>query len=219
MLKVSTLFITLIVVIRLLGKSAFAQLTPHDFATIIFISYLAISPVKPTGMIEAIISIILVATIYMLIGKLSLLQPFNHLIIGKPTILVKDGKIIKSNLKASRFTLIELLSSLRTSGYRDIENIEYVILEPDGQLSILPRVHYSPLTPNDLNIKKEYKGLPIIVIADGKIHKNNLQLIDKTEEWLKKELQLKGYSSIKDIFYATVRESDHYLYIDNGKYE
>jgi uncharacterized membrane protein YcaP (DUF421 family) len=202
-----------IVAIKILGKSALAQLTPHDFGAILFLSYLAFGSIKVKGVTERIIGIIVITCVHLVISKLSLLNWLNPFIIGKPTILIKHGKIIYKNLRKSRYPLSELLSNLRTARCQDIQDIEYGILEATGEISILPRKEVVPITPKDLHMKVEYRGLPIAVVIEGKVQKRNLKLIHKNEEWLKEELKTKGYQ-IKDIFYAAVRDTDHSLTIN-----
>ncbi|CAH2213533.1 DUF421 domain-containing protein [Tepidibacter aestuarii] len=215
--KLVFLFIFLVIIIRFLGKSVLAQLTPHDFMTIVFLSYLSFQPLKVDGMMETIVGIIVISIVHVLISKLSLLQWLNKFIIGQPTILIKHGKIIKSNLKSSRYSLNELLSAIRASGHPYIQDIEYAILEPNGQLSILPKPDMVAITPKHLNIKTEYEGLPIAVVIEGKIKHKNLNLINKTEQWLIKELKSKGFYNIDYIFYAAVNDTDYSLIIDTGE--
>ncbi|HWK21434.1 MAG TPA: DUF421 domain-containing protein [Ureibacillus sp.] len=118
------------------------------------------------------------------------------------------------NLRKSRYSLAELLSNLRTAGYPDIQDIEYAILEANGEISILPKKELIPITPKDLHMKVKYNGLPIAVVIEGKVQKHNLKLINKNEEWLKQELKAKGYHQIKEIFYASVRDTNHSLTVN-----
>ncbi|MHC9536156.1 DUF421 domain-containing protein [Enterococcus faecalis] len=160
LVKVIFIYIVFIVAVKILGKSALAQLTPHDFGATFFF-YL------------------------------------NQKFKGKSDIL-----------------LPELLSNLGTSGYPDIHDIEYAILEATGEISIFPRKELVPITPKDLHMKVEYRGLPIAVFIEGKVQKRKLKFINKNEKWLKEELKAKGYLQIKDIFYAAVRDTDHSLTIN-----
>ncbi|MTI71462.1 MAG: DUF421 domain-containing protein [Firmicutes bacterium] len=215
--KLVFLFLFIIIILRILGKSVLAQLAPHDLMTIFFIAYLAFQPIKIEGTSQAIVGIIVIAIVHVVIGKLSFIQKLNKLIIGEPTILIQHGKIIKSNLKSSRYSLGELISSIRTSGYHDIKNIEYAILEPNGELSILPKADIIPIKPKHLNIKAEREGLPVAVVIEGKIQYKNLKFINKSEEWLLKKLKSHGYNNIDDIFYATVKDTDYTLTTDTWK--
>lgn len=214
--KLILLFIIFIISVRFLGKAAIAQLTPFDFGAIIFLAYLAFAPIEIKGPIQGIVGMIVITFLHFLISKLNLYKWFNHIISGEPAILIKHGKLIPINLKRSRYSLMELLSTIRAAGVPDIEDIEYAILEPNGEITILPQVDLVPVTPRLLKIDTEYKGLPIAVILEGRIQNKNLELIHKDEKWLLSELEKKGYKKIKNIVYASVRDTNYSfnIYLD-----
>ncbi len=214
--KVIVLYGLSVVAIRLMGKAALAQLTPHDLTAIVFLATLAVTPIATDKFSEAVAGIVSVTALHILISRLTLFRWFNLLLVGHPTILIKHGKIIKSNLKQSRYSLVELLANLRAAGYPDIQDVEYAILEPTGEISILPRKDVIPVTPRHLNIDIEYQGLPISVIIEGKIQYPNLKLIQKDEQWLLGELRNLGYTKLGNIFYAAVRDTDYSLTVDTG---
>ncbi|SDH89134.1 Uncharacterized membrane protein YcaP, DUF421 family [Alteribacillus persepolensis] len=213
--KLSVLFVLIFLMMRLLGKSLLAQWTPYDLLTIFFLSYVGLSVVEIQGFVHGIISIVVIGALYSVIARLSLVQPLSQLIIGEPTILVKHGKLSVHNLKRSRYSLAELLSSIRTAGYPDIAEIEYVLLEPNGKLSVIPKPEVTPVTLQNLDIPPRYQGMPIAVIVEGRIQHKNLKLIDKDEHWLKEELQQKGCSNIKNVYYAVVSEKEQTLRIES----
>jgi uncharacterized membrane protein YcaP (DUF421 family) len=212
-LKLSGLFLLVFIVMRLLGKTLLSQWTAYDLVTIIFLSYSALGAVKVQGFFHAVICIVLIGFFYMTLSRLSLREALSHFIIGEPTILIKNGEIVQKNLKQIRYSITELLSSIRSSGYPDIQNIEYAILEPNGQISVIPKNHLRALTPKDININPEFQGIPITVIAEGRIKRKNLFFINKTEDWLKNELQCKGYHDLNAIFYAYVKDDNDSLTI------
>lgn len=217
--KVILLFSVSIVVIRLMGKAALAQLTPHDLTAIIFLATMAANPLLSEDIGRAFIGIVIVAILHVAFSRLALFRWINQLLIGHPTILIKHGKIMKSNLDRSHFSLVELLATLRASGYPDIKDAEYAILEPTGELSILPMKDVVPVTPRHLNLDVEYQGLPISVVIEGKVQHKNLEMIGKDESWLKQQLKAAGHPALKHIFYAAIRDSDHSLTIDTGEGE
>ncbi|WP_228459592.1 DUF421 domain-containing protein [Priestia megaterium] len=193
-----------------------AQLTPPDLAAIVFLVTLSVSPIKANGIGQAIVGIIIIVTMYFLFSKLSLFRWLNRLFIGQPSILIKHGKISKKELRKTRFSLVELLSAIRSAGYPNIQDLDYVILEPNGSLSILPNQAVVNLTPKHLNIETDYQGLPIAVIVEGKVQDKNLRLIQKDEKWLQEELMKEGFHQINTIFYAAVSDKDHSLIVDTG---
>ncbi|WP_227936121.1 DUF421 domain-containing protein [Alkalihalobacillus deserti] len=210
-LKLSGLFISVFIVMRLLGKTLLSQWTAYDLVTVIFLSYSALGAVKIKGFFHALLCIILIGFFYLTLSRLSLREALTRFIIGEPTILIKNGEIIQKNLKQIRYSITELLSSIRSFGYPDIQDIEYAILEPNGHMSVIPKSYLRTLTPNDLNIKPKYPGLPITVISEGRIKHENLKFMSKTEKWLKNELEGKGFHDFRAIFYAYVKEENNSL--------
>lgn len=127
---------------------------------------------------------------------------------GTPTVIIQEGKILENNLKKVKFDINDMLEEIREQGYFDISQIEYAIMEADGKFSILPKSEYRPLTTKDMNLKASKEGLCANVIIDGKIMKNNLNLCNKNEEWLLKQLKVKGYSDLENILLATLDIND-----------
>ncbi len=200
--------------IRILGKTALAQLTPHDFGALFFLAYMLFGAIDIENYNQVVAGIVSIVIINLLLSKLSLFHKFfSTLFIGKPTILVKDGKIVTENLKRSSYNLMELLSNIRTAGYFDINDIDYVILEPNGKISVFPKKKFTHVTPNDLNIGVKDTGLPVPVIIDGQIQHDNLQSLNLSEQWLKDEIYAKDYKEIRKILLATVRDKNHLVEI------
>ncbi|WP_336866996.1 DUF421 domain-containing protein [Peribacillus frigoritolerans] len=214
--KLILLFGLVILAMRCMGKTVLAQLTPPDLAAIVFLVTLSVSPIKANGFGQTIAGIITIVIMYLLFSKLSLFRWLNRMFIGQPSILIKHGKISKKDLRKTRFSLVELLSTIRAAGYPNIRDIDYVILEPNGELSILPNQSVVNLTPRHLNIETDYQGLPSAMVVEGKIQHKNLKLIQKDEKWLQDELTNKGFRQINNIFYAAVTDRDHSLIVDTG---
>jgi uncharacterized membrane protein YcaP (DUF421 family) len=210
-------FILTISVIRIMGKAALAQLAPHDLAAIVFLVTIAVNPILTDKVGQSIVGLVVVASIHMLLSRLTLVRKLNQWILGEPTILIRHGKLIKVNLKRSRYSLVEVLGSLRKAGYPYIHEVEYAILEPTGDISILPKKDVVPVTPRHLNLEVDNPGLPLSVVVEGRIQYKNLDIIKKDKKWLKKQLEDLGITDLQDIFHATVNEEDHSLTIDTGE--
>lgn len=219
LLKVLAIYIISIALIRIMGKSTLAQVTPHDLVSIIFIVAIGTQPILTEDWKKALIGMIVVSVTHIFMGRLTLIRLFNHWIIGHPTLLIKHGKLIKENLKASRYSLVELLSAIRTGGYPNIKDIDYAILEPTGSISIIPKREKNFITPNDLKLPVEYPGLPMAVILEGQINERNLALIGKDKEWLLSQLKKQNIKEIQEIFYATINDNSEMIYVDYGEYQ
>ena len=135
---------------------------------------------------------------------------------GTPTILIEDGKIIKSNLKKVKFDINDMLEECRGNGYFDVNEIAYAIMEANGKLSILPKSAYQNTIKKDLNIKDEKVGLCSNVIIDGIVMKENLKNINKDEKWLKEELR-KQNKKLEEILLGTVDINSNLVLFEDTK--
>lgn len=116
--NVSFFFILFLLSLKLLGKSALAQLTPHDFGAIIFLSYLAFQAIPVAGALQAFLGMVVITCLHLLLTKLSLLNKLNRFILGHPIILIKHGDIIFENLQKVD---IRSLNCFLTSASQDIQ--------------------------------------------------------------------------------------------------
>lgn len=95
-------------------------------------------------------------------------------------------------------------------------DVEFAILETNGQLSVLKKSQQQPVNRNDLNLQTYYEDLSRKVISEGKVLKKNLKEVNLTEEWLKKELKKQGITRIEDVMYAAL-DTQGNLFVDKYK--
>ena len=110
----------------------------------------------------------------------------------------------------------DLLEECRLKDIFDIGDIEFALLETSGKLSIQLKSMNKPLTPKDLNIKTDYKGLCVNLIIDGKILDSHLKTIGKNRKWLERELHSKGIKNLSDVLLAYIDSSERVnIYLKN----
>lgn len=129
---------------------------------------------------------------------------FRRLIGGTPTIIIENGRLIENGLKKTKLDINDFLEEARIDGYFDISEIEYAIMEANGKISFLPKSKYKPVTPNDMKLKTNYKGVCTNVIIDGNIMNKNLKSINKDAKWLITRLNNMNYKDINNLLLVTV---------------
>lgn len=204
------LYIVVVISMRIMGKRQIGQLQPFELAIAIMISELAAVPMQNTGipLINGIIPILTLLIAQLLMSLLSLKSiRARALICGKPTILIEKGKIKEQELRKELYTLNDLLEQLRIKDFPNIADVEYAILETNGQLSVIPKSQKRPLNPQDMDIKTDYEGITIDVIIDGHIMANNLKVAGRDKQWLLQELRKQQYNSPDDILFACIDSS------------
>lgn len=123
---------------------------------------------------------------------------------GKSIVLLDNGKLFKKNFAKAHIDINEFLLLCRVKGYYNLDDVQTVIIEPNGQLSILPKAEKRPVYPNDLGLKPETEKPIVNVILDGKVLDGNLNYTGNNREWLKKQLGKLGITNEKKVFLAFV---------------
>ncbi|PWW20564.1 uncharacterized membrane protein YcaP (DUF421 family) [Cytobacillus oceanisediminis] len=214
--KVLSLYLITIVMMRLMGKSTIIQMTPYDLVAIIIVGTIASEPLISTEYMPTLIALGILVGLHILFSYLTLNQIGNRFFLGEPTMLIKNGEILEDNLEKSHLSMSQLLSILRSKGFPKIADVDYAILEPIGEVSIIPKVANTPVTVEHLNISIQDEGLPIAVIVDGRIQQRNLQLLGQTKDWLLEQLRENNLHE-KDIMYAYVNEKSKKLNINRRR--
>lgn len=191
-IRVSILYILVLIIMRLMGKRELGQMQPFELVIAIMIADLASIPMSDTGIpiFNGIIPILALLLFQLIISFINMKSiNLRKIICGKPQILIYRGKIDEQALKKEKITINELQERLRQKDIYTLGDVEYAILETSGEISVIQKPEKRNVKPEDFNINPEYEGIPYDLIIDGKIMYKNLKLIGKDEEWLKKELK------------------------------
>ena len=211
--------ITLFLVTKLIGKKQVSQLSLFDYVIGISIGNFAAEMTinLESEELYGIIAVLLFGGIAYLVsvGTIKSIK-LRRFFMGSPTILIEHGKILQDNFYKVKYDINDMLEQCRVNGYFDISEIDYAIVEANGELSILAKSEYLPVNRNDMKLKVSKNGLCANVIIDGKVMYNNLKKINKDEKWLNKELKLKG-KDISDIILATVDINDKVVFYERNK--
>lgn len=118
----------------------------------------------------------------------------KHLLKGRPTTLVYNGKILYKNVKKCKIDVNDLLSMLREKSFFDISDVAYAIFETSGEFSVLPKGNLKPVVLENLTQmpKIEEASLSNVMIVDGVISKSGLNEINKDKTWLYKNLKIQS---------------------------
>jgi uncharacterized membrane protein YcaP (DUF421 family) len=207
-IRTAVLYLLVVLIMRLMGKRQIGELQPYEFVITIMISDLASLPMQDARLplLQGIIPIVTLLFLKTILTQIGLKFQFTRkLVDGEPCILVHKGKINYSTLKKQQLNIDELLEELRLLNYFDLDEIQYAILENDGQISILPADYNSSRKSSSENsaYKASEVKLPKILISDGKINKNSLTCINKDEKWILNLLKNYNITSIKHVLIAS----------------
>ena len=203
------LYVLIIAGIRLMGKRQVGELEPSELVLSLIIADLAAVPMQDFGipLLTGVVPILTLLSLTMILSVLTMKSVrFRALMCGRPSVIIRKGKIEQGEMRRNRLTVDELMEELRAQGYPGPAGIKYAILETNGQLSVLPWAREQPPTQSQLGMEVQESGLPLVIISDGRLLARNLTVQGYDEVWLKKQLDRQGLKSSSQVFLMTVDE-------------
>ena len=219
-LRTILVLIIIFILFKIMGKKQVSQMNMFDYITGITIGSVVadISLDLKKNILSGIICLLIYCLTDILISYLNLKSiNLRNFFEGKEVILIENGKMNRKNMSKNKITVNMIQTEARIMGYFHLEEINNAILETNGKISFEPKEKNKPLSKQDMNIKKENKDIIYNLIIDGQIIKENLNHINKDENWLKHELKILGKKK-EDILLLTSDNNNHInVYLKNSK--
>ena len=111
----------------------------------------------------------------------------KHLIDGKPTIIIKNGKLDSEACRSKGLAAADVALKLRAQGVFQLKDVKRSVIEQNGQLIVVRMGDENPKYP---------------IITDGVVQVEILETIGKSEEWLTEKLKEEGFEEVSNIFIA-----------------
>ena len=202
------MYFAILIIFRLMGKREIGELSVLDLVVFIMIGEMAVVAIENHSepVVNTLLPMVVLLGIQIALALFSLRSSrIRKLIDGKPSILINKGKIDEKEMRRQRYNFDDLLMQLRSKDIDNIADVEFAILETSGQLSVVKK--------NKNKNKPASYTEPLIV--GGKIQQNNLKKSNKTEAWLRSELQKRGYGDISRISFCSYQDGEFYIDLDD----
>ena len=210
---IRTIFIyfTVLIVMRVMGKREVGELSILDLIVSFMIADISSMAIEThLTMTHVLLPIFTLAGLQITISYISLKsRRVRRLVDGEPSIIIKKGQIQDAAMKKIRYNMDDLLMQLRQKNVFDVADVEFAILETDGELSVFPKM-------GKHSTKKDgssFSFIPIPLIIDGKVQDEGLEEIKQTRFWLKAEIQKRGVKDFKDVYFASINSAGD-LFLD-----
>ena len=192
---------------RIMGKREVGQLGIVDLIVSILIAELVAISIENVdkSIMLTIAPISLLVVIEVALAYLSTKSRwFRQVFTSKPSVIINHGVINYKEMIKQRYSLDDLLVSLRQASIKSIEDVEYAFLESNGKLSIFK-----------YNLFKTDSAYPAPMIVDGVIQEKTLKNIRKNKIWIKLYLR-KQNINLEDIFYAFYKNGKIYTILKSN---
>lgn len=185
-------YISLLIVVKCLGKSQISQITPFDLISSLVLGNILGDAIYDKDVnLPKVLFAIFTWCFFILITEI-LTQRYRRLrkvFEGDPAIVIKNGEIQWEELKKNRLDIDQLLQLLRARDTFSVNEVAYAIFENDGAINVLKKSQFDTPTKQDLKLKLEKVNMPVVIISDGKIIKGSLKSLNKDERWVHKKLE------------------------------
>ena len=214
-LRTILLYLVLLAAIRFLGKRQIGHMEASEFVVAMLVADLAAIPMQDVSipLYTGLVPMLTVLGAELVLAGICLRSiRFRRLLCGKPVILIENGRILQKNLRATRVTLDELTGHLREKDVLDIRSVQYAILETNGNLSVFPFPSEVPASAKEAGIHPKDRFLPVTVISDGQLLRQNLQYAARDESWVHQVLG-EYRASIAGTWLLTVDKAGHVVWL------
>lgn len=196
---------------------------PFELVLTLIIADLATIPMAEVSVpvlhgIVPLLTLVVLHFILTLVCKNS--QWISKIVSGKPTIIINPNGIDYSAMKKLNLATDDIFAALRECGYFSISQVQYAIMETNGKVSVMPKAEFAPATSGELKLNSQESFLPIILVSDGKVVKENLALASISESELIEiaRKNTKNNVNIKDILILSIDQSgESYLQLKKGQ--
>ncbi|MDA8351934.1 MAG: DUF421 domain-containing protein [Firmicutes bacterium] len=213
------IYLFVLIVLRLMGKREIGKLSVFDLVVSIMIADFAVLSIENTDMpfFSGLVPILVMMSAQILFSWLSLKSAtIRHLVDGKPTYLIRNGKIQEEEMRRHRYNMDDLLVQLREKNVANVDDVEFAILETSGKLSVFPKTEKEAVKKEDVLGPPPFPrmmSLPIPLVIDREVQEDSLREIGKDRFWLEEQLKKYGYQDLNQVFFVSVDHTGR-LYID-----
>jgi len=205
--RIVTIMTLLLVLVLVTGRRKMGELPVFDFLTIIILGNVVgadIADPKIPQLPTAYAVVLLIGIQYLISYATIKSRKFGSKISFGPTVIIQNGRFIKPNMKRVRYSIENVLMFLREQGIFHIHEVEFAILEDSGNISVMKKSEFRPLTPDDMKVATKYKGLTVPLIVDGQVNEDNLKKLNLDKMWLEQQLKLNNINSFDETFYVDI---------------
>ena len=186
------LYLLLIAGLRLTGKRQIGELEPIELVLTMLLSDLASVPMQDfdSPLINGVVPILTLLALTTLLSYISFQQ---------------------RAMRHNRMTVDELLEELRGQGVTDLKDVQYAVLETSGQVSVLLRSEAQPVTPRQLSLNVTEQLLPVLLINDGRLLRDNMKKMDVDDDWLRRQLKREHLKDPSQVFLLSLDQGGNVI--------
>ena len=206
------LYIFIMFSLRVMGKRQLSEMQTSELVITLLISDIAVMPMQNTStpLVSGIVPILILISLEIVFSVIMLKSgKFRKIVCGSPEMVIKDGRILQNQLRRLRMTTEDLCVQLRQQGIFSLEDVQYCIVETNGDVSVLEKPEKRTPSAEALGIEIPDTGIEAVVINDSRYLSNSLELCNLDTKWVDKILK-QNHIKLEDVFIMTANRKKEY---------
>ncbi len=203
------MYFFVVLTLRMLGKRQIGELEPSELVVTIVISEVAALPIQDVSqpLINSLIAIFLLVVLEVIVS-FGAYKSFKirRILFGTPSVFYEKGKINQREMEKQRFNLNDLMECVRNTGATSLSEVDFVLMETNGNVSVIPNAQNRTVNISDLNLKSSPTLLSYVIIDNGHVNHNNLKRLGFDENWLQKQLAHQDIQDPDSVFCMTATQ-------------
>lgn len=206
------LYAFIIVAIRLMGKRQISDMQPSELVVTLVVSDIASLPMQNTSqpLLSGVIPVMVLVALEILTSVIMMKsRRFRRLVCGNPVVVIEDGKLLQGQLRRLRMTTEDLFAQLRQQNIFSLADVQYCIVETNGMVSVLEKPQHRIPDAEEIGVAIEDNKLETVVISDGKLLRDGMELCQTDSEQVKRLLEESGVRA-EEVFLMTLDGKGNY---------
>lgn len=206
------LYAFIIVAIRLMGKRQISDMQPSELVVTLVVSDIASLPMQNTSqpLLSGVIPVMVLVALEILTSVIMMKsRRFRRLVCGNPVVVIEDGKLLQGQLRRLRMTTEDLFAQLRQQNIFSLADVQYCIVETNGMVSVLEKPQHRIPDAEEMGVAIEDNKLETVVISDGKLLRDGMELCQTDSEQVKRLLEESGVRT-EEVFLMTLDGKGNY---------
>ncbi len=205
-IRTCIMYVFVVGALRMMGKRQIGELEASELVVTIIISDIAAMPITnmEVPLVSNIAAIMILMILEVLLSYLAYKQPkARGFLYGRPSTFYENGRFDQQEMLKQRFNVADIMEEVRGNGACSLEDVDFIVMETNGKVSVILKSDSSPVTPQQLKIKSEPVKMSYIIIDNGNIIKECMEHLGLNDDWLKNCLKKHGVKSASDVFYLS----------------
>ena len=214
-IRVIIIYFTVLVILRLMGKRQLGEMQPYEVVITLIIADLATLPMSDTNipLLNGILPLAILVLIHFFITLLTRKSiKVRRILSGRPIVVISPNGIEYQAMKELNMNIDDLLEMIRQANFYSLDQVLYAIIETNGKMSVIPTPSNAPATAKDVNATPAPATLPIMVVSDGKILKDNLKALKLKQSEFNSLLKRLDINSVKDLIVMSIDQNNKIYY-------